>query len=176
MKLFTFLLPVLGVCSSLAFPFVDLPKYTGRWFQAYANPFSYYITENGGSCVIADYEILDSTSISILNSEIGANGKPKSIKAVATVNNPVEPGKLTVKFEGLPFNGTYWIYDIGPIKNGQYQYSIVSDAQKQSLFVLTRDLKSYGVSYEPKLREILDGLGFNSKNILTTPQTNCTYP
>jgi apolipoprotein D and lipocalin family protein len=160
--------------SVFGLPYVDISKYVGRWYQVYANPFSFYITENGGSCITADYQILDSSSISVLNSEI-VKGKPRSIRAIGTIIDPNEPGKLTVKFENVPLNGTYWIYDIGPIENNQYQYSIVSDDQKLSLFVLTRDVENFQVSYDPKIRMMLSDLGFQESTLISTPQTNCSY-
>ena len=169
---FTAFLSSFFFVMTTAFPFIEISKYTGRWYQVLANPFSYYTTESGGSCVIADYAQLDDLSISVLNSEV-VKGKPKSIRAVGTVVNPSEPSKLTVKFENIPFNGTYWIYEIGPEENQKYQYSIVSDDQKFSLFVLVRDLETYTSIYEPKIRTHLSDLGFTS--LVPTPQTNCTY-
>lgn len=170
MKILTFISLLKVSFSSL--PFVDLNKYTGKWFQVYANPFSFYVTENGGSCITADYQLLDSSSISILNSEL-VKGKPRSIQAIGTVIHLDEPGKLTVKFEGVPFNGTYWIYEVGPIVDNQYQYSIVSDDKQSSLFVLARNIDQYQAMFAPKLEDTLLHLGFKTTKLIPTNQTDC---
>lgn len=176
MKLFSFLvLFTTQFWNGQGLPLVDLAKYTGRWYQTFANPFSFYFTENAGSCIYADYTAVDESTIRIFNGE-KVKDKSQSIKGTASVVNLEEPAKLTVKFDGLPFNGTYWIYDIGPIENNQYQYSIVSDDTKSSLFVLTRNLEVFSTLYESKVKESLEHLGFSNQNLIPTIQTNCSYP
>lgn len=118
---------------------IDFGKYTGQWFQAGANPFSFYVTENGGTCIKAEYERLDDHTISIVNTEL-VKGTPKSIKAIGTATSP---NRLTVKFDGVPVNGSYVIAEVGPVYNNQYQYSIVTDDQKLSLFILVRNISVY---------------------------------
>lgn len=175
MKFSNFIVVFSAMISSVrALPYVDISKYTGRWFQVYANPFSFYITENAGTCITADYSSIDSSSISILNSEL-VNGKPKTIRAVGTIINLEEPGKLTVKFENVPINGSYWVYELGPVENGQYQYSIVSDDFKSSLFVLARNVEVFRATYDSKLRDTLRSLGFKESSLIPTNQTDCSY-
>ena len=67
---------------------------------------------------------------------------------------------------------------MGPIENNMYQYSIVSDDKKISLFVLARNVSEFYEKYDTTVLNKLDTLGFNTfiNKPIPTKQDNCSYP
>ena len=80
---------------------------------------------------------------------------------------------MTVKLEDNP-EAPYWVIEIGPIIDELYDYSIVSDNLKLSLFVLARNVSRFFELYEKKVMISLDNFGFT--NIINKPiimEQNC---
>jgi lysozyme C len=156
---------------------LDVESYTGRWFQIYGNNFD-QLFEKFGSCITADYGLLPSGNISVLNSQyekdklVQINGyayyseKNKSPKLF--------PGQLAVHLDGVPNDSPYWIYDLGPKNSSKYEWAIVSDPIMLSLFVLARDVESYYEEYNNEVLSILSNYGF--ENLVTVSHDNCKYP
>ena len=99
--------------------------------QVAANYIVKYTFELGGVCVTADYQMLeDGSGVSVHNAQnlLKPNGTTTAIDGQASARNASEPGKLTVTFDKIPFPGSYWVIKLGPIKDGEYQYSVVTDA------------------------------------------------
>ena len=69
----------------------------------------------------------------------------------------------------------YWVLELGPIVEDQYDYSIVSDNKAISLFVLTRDVDRFYKLYQEQVDASLKDFGFtkayNKPEIMN--QTNC---
>ena len=65
--------------------------------------------------------------------------------------------------------------ELGPIVDGFYDYSIVSDNNAISLFVLTRDVERFYKQYQEQVDKSLNDFGFtkayNKPEIMN--QTNC---
>ena len=62
--------------------------------------------------------------------------------------------------------------------SGQYQYSIVSDFVKGTLFVLARDQEVFNSQYEGEVLEFLQQNGFThilNKPVKTYQGSDCTY-
>lgn len=70
-----------------------------------------------------------------------------------------------------------WILELGPIVDGFYDYSIVSDPFKASLFVLTRDVSRFYAKYDAGVQQTLKKLGFSSfiNKPVKTLQDGCVY-
>jgi len=161
---------------------LDLDKYTGFWVQAYGNPFVFTTFEHNGVCVGATYELNDNGTISVHNQmRISTyDGELQTIEGYATIPNPDEPGKISVKFPQNYFSAPYWIIQLGPDtygESGQYEYSIVSDPFKISLFVLVRDLETFKANYEVDVLSFLEENGFTHawNKPVETSQDNCVY-
>ena len=151
---------------------LDLTKYDKTWYQVYGDNFD-KLFENG-SCIKANYQIIDSNNVSVLNTQINNNGKLEEITGFAYYKNNNTGGQLTVKLDGQN-EAPYWVIELGPIVNDKYDYSIVSDNLKLSLFVLARDVEYFLKNYNQHVLESLKNFGFNNeinKPILTN-QTNC---
>ncbi|CAD5119531.1 DgyrCDS8132 [Dimorphilus gyrociliatus] len=161
---------------------VNLKKYIGRWYQAYASKFAIERTERNGFCCTADYKILSESSISVFNAmRIGSpTGPPSNISGYAYTTD--RPGVLKVKFYRIPYPGNYWIIKLGPKiygSEGLYEYAIVSEPTKRNLFVLARDPESFFDKYDKEVRDFLISQGFNNpKNpiVRTFEGSDCIYP
>lgn len=83
--------------------------------------------------------------------------------------SPTTPGAFTVD-QGYFFSldpadtefedpGNYWILAVGPIVGGQYDWAVVSDADKRNSFVLARDVDSFRDMYEDDALAVFDDIG-----------------
>ena len=83
-------------------------------------------------------------------------------------------GYLTVELKDQS-PAPYWVLELGPIVDDLYDYSIVSDNNAISLFVLTRDVDRFYKLYQGIVDESLKEFGFtkpyNKPEIMN--QTNC---
>ena len=81
---------------------------------------------------------------------------------------------MTVKLEDLK-PAPYWVLELGPIENKQYQYSIVSDDKAISLFVLARDVEEFQEKYEDQVLVSMKEFGFTKSLNKPVPmnQTDC---
>jgi len=124
---------------------LDVQSYLGRWYQVYTDLIVNQTFERNAKCVTADYGLNADGSISVFNANtVGTpDGDFSTITGTARVPDATEPGKLTVAFSSVPVPGDYWILKLGPVVNGQYQYSVVSDSNKATLFVLARDASTF---------------------------------
>jgi lipocalin len=84
---------------------------------------------------------------------------------------------LTVHLQTTGFGAPYWVYQLGPVENQEYQYSIVSDPLKFTLFVLARNVRRFMDLWNTNVTEWLKANGFVelwNTPILTT-QEGCKY-
>ena len=163
-------------CSITTVTSLNLESYDGRWYQIYGNKFD-QLFEKFASCITADYTIVSSGNVSVLNSQYEKN-QIEQIDGYAyysrTNKNPnLFPGELTVHLNGVPLDSPYWIYDLGPLTNNQYEWSIVSDPVMLSLFVLSRDVETFYENYNSEVLSILENYGFN--DLVTVNHDNCEY-
>ena len=83
-------------------------------------------------------------------------------------------GYLTVLLDGTP-EAPYWVLELGPIVDGLYDYSIVSDSKALSLYVLARNVDRFYKLYDKQVLESLQEFGFTKpiNSPLTMNQTDC---
>ena len=85
-------------------------------------------------------------------------------------------GYLTVELKDLK-PAPYWILELGPIVEDNYQYSIVSDNLALSLFVLARNVDDFYKTYDSTVLNSLKEFGFtkpwNSPKAMN--QTDCFH-
>lgn len=155
---------------------LDLNSYDGRWYQVYKD-LSDMSFQGFGTCAVADYTILDSNNVSVLNSQIDKDGTLDQINGFAFYMDGNSGGELTVDLEGTPGKAPYWVIEVGPVINNDYQYSIVSDNLKVSLFVLARNVTEFYDLYDENVKKSLEQYGF-TKNInkpIVMEQNDCDY-
>ena len=150
---------------------VDIKNYLGHWLQIYQAPTN-VIFQGYGTCITADYGMLDNGDINIINAQLNKDYEFEQIKGYGYYKNISEPGKLTVHLEGVPVDAPYWIIKLGEIKNEQYQYSIITTPSYISLWVLVRDINTFFELYNKEVIDFLDTYNFNYEIV---SQTNCNY-
>lgn len=151
---------------------LNINQYLGTWYQVYSDFFVRSTFEQNSRCVKAEYGLFPNNTISVHNSQINDDGKIQEIYGYAYQK---DSGKLVVNLNGR--DAPYWVLDLGPIVNDQYEYSIVSDPSQTSLFVLTRDVDQFFDEYDEEVLQKLKKLKFtNFRNKpIKTDQTNCNY-
>ncbi len=154
-------------------------QYLGRWYQVYSDLFVDATFENSSFCDTADYAINPNQTISVWNRERQYNvtGPERQIFGWADAEDPTKPGELTVHLQTTEFPAPYWVYQLGPVVRGLYEYSVVSDPLKLSLFVLARDVGHFMEKYNQEVTNYLTEQGFTSllNSPILTPQEGCTY-
>jgi lipocalin len=123
----------------------ELSKYMGNWYQIYTDQFIKSSILREGSCITANYSLINNKSFNIY-SQMNLMNRTISISGIGIINNLLEPEKMDIIFD-YGGNGENWIYSLGPIYNDLYDYVIISDSHKISLFVLTRNIERYNLLY-----------------------------
>ena len=148
---------------------LNVYSYTGHWFQVYGSPTN-VIFQGYGTCITADYGLLDDGNVSVLNTQLNENKEIEEINGYAYYKNVSEPGKLTVHLDGVPVDSPYWVVKLGEIVDNQYQYSIITVPSGVSLWVLTRDLTKFYELYDDEVSDFLNNYNFR---YITIEQTDC---
>jgi len=154
---------------------LDIAMYMGRWYQVYKNRFDMTF-QGDGTCAVADYNLVNS-NITVLNSQIDKDGSLDQITGYAFYKPGNSGGDLTVRLDGVPRSAPYWVIELGPIVNSQYDYAIVSDNNHISLFVLCREVNRYYELYNSCVQESLVKYGFTTtlNKPLIMYQNDCDY-
>ena len=71
----------------------------------------------------------------------------------------------------------YRVFELGPERDGMYDYALVSDPSATSLYVLARNVSRFEALYDAQVLQTLERRGFTG--FLTRPrktkQTECEY-
>lgn len=158
----------LGGCKAVpTVPSVDIERYMGLWYQISAYETSF---NQGLVGVTAEYTLLADGSVQVYNKGTlnTLDGELDEILGNAVVVDTKTNAKLKVSFPGVP-NFPWANYLIVILDAENYQYAVVSDPLRYTLFVLSRtpqmDADLYG--------EILQQLrvaGFNTDRLIVTEQ------
>jgi lipocalin len=143
---------------------LNVTEYLGHWYQMYTDSFD-GIFEPSAFCATAEYGLLPNGTVSVHNIDRkgGYNGTRGSVRGYAYQTSPSTfPGRLAVVFPFSPAAAPYWVLLLGPVVDGQYQYSVVSDFDKLSLFVLARNVAEFNASYKDKVMSFLTTMGFDT--------------
>ncbi|XP_013421978.1 uncharacterized protein LOC106181955 [Lingula anatina] len=156
---------------------IDVNKYTGRWYQVYLSRWSSIFAPKG-YCVTATYGKFNDTTITVFNSgrKGGPTGEEQAIRGHAYATE--ESGKFKLNLAGVPFTGNYWVIKLGPVINGQYQYSVVSDTNRLGLYVLARDPETFK-KYDAEVKEFLNKNHYNewlNEPLPSYHDKDCIYP
>ena len=158
---------------------LNTTQYLGRWYQVYSDLFVDATFENSSFCDTADYGLYPNNTISVLNRERQYNvtGPEREIYGWASATDVTKPGELTVHLQTTAFGAPYWVYQLGPVEKDQYQYSIVSDPLKLTLFVLARNVSKFMDKYNRNVTDYLTEQGFTGlvNSPIVTPQEGCVY-
>lgn len=169
---------------------LKIEAYMGRWYQTHASliPISTY--EKGGSCIIADYKLmspslpdLKQVNFEVVNSQY-KDGELDQATGEATnklfpFQKPVDGlWYLKLEYKGKTMFGFYVVQAVGPMIDGLYQWSIVTDITRTSIFVLSR-APSLSAAYTANVVNFAQENGFTYpwNSLVETPQaSDCVYP
>lgn len=129
-------------CSSSNYPpldvvdKVDVQKYLGKWYEIALLPNSF---EKNCYCTTAEYSLIDSETIRVVNScrKDSTKGDIDKATGKAFVVEGSNFAKLRVQFF-WPFRGDYWIIDLD---KENYQYTVVGTPSRKYLWILYRKPK-----------------------------------
>ena len=167
---------LLGVAVAQV-PELNRTQYLGHWYQIYSDLFVDATFENSSFCDTADYGLYPNNTISVWNRErqYNVSGPERQIFGWAGLNDPAKPGELTVHLQTTEFPAPYWVYQLGPVVKDQYEYAVVSDPFKLTLFVLARNVTRFLEKYNTNVTEYLTEQGFTGllNSPIVTPQEGC---
>jgi len=171
--LFTLLFSLLWVSTHAVLPTtvtqLDVNRYLGHWYQIYGAPTN-TIFQGYGTCITADYGLLDNGYISVMNAQLDENKQIEKYSGFAYYKNSTEIGKLTVHLEGVPVDAPYWVVKLGEVVDGQYQYSIITTPSGISLWVLVRDVNTFMQYYDQEVKTFLETYKYK---YVVIPQIDC---
>lgn len=143
---------------------VDLQRYIGKWYEIARLPNSF---QKGCTCTTAEYSIIDSTTVRVLNScrKDSINGEPDSATGKAFLVENSGNAKFRVQFF-WPFRGDYWIIDLD---KDNYSYAVVGTPSRKYLWILSREPKMDDTLYNT-LIERCRQKGFDITQLIKTEQ------
>lgn len=148
-------------------PAVDVQRYMGTWYEIakYPNWFQKKCT----SSTHATYSLMGNGQVQVLNRcKTDRGAWSEALGAARQIGGPTS-AQLKVRFapEWLSFIpmvwGDYWIIDLDP----DYQWVLVSEPQREYLWILSRTPHMPATTYQALLAQ-LDKWGFDLKRIETS--------
>ena len=145
-------------------PSVDVPRYMGTWHEIAKYP--NWFQKKCASSTQATYTLEADGRVQVLNRCKTDQGEWSEALGTARQIGDATSPKLKVRFapEWLSFIplvwGDYWIIDLDP----EYQWVVVSEPQREYLWILSRTPQMPTATYQGLLSK-LDKLGFDLKRI-----------
>lgn len=143
-------------------PFVDLKRYTGKWFEIARLPVRFQKQCIGN--VTAEYTLKPNGNIEVLNKCLKKDGQYDDAKGKAKVVDKTTNAKLKVSFF-LFFYAPYWIIDLDP----DYNYAVVGNPNRKYLWILSRTPALDDKTYQNILRKV-EKMGYKPNELIKTPQ------
>lgn len=147
---------------------LKIKPYMGLWYEIASIPQSFSKDCLGNTT--AEYKLLDNDQIQVLNSCDQQNGR-KTAEGRARINKKYNSNsKLEVTFAKIfnnwiwTFSGDYWVLEISP----NYNWSVVGHPSLDYLWILSRK-QTMKRNQLLKIRRYLEDVGYNSCDILLTP-------
>lgn len=156
-----------GCKNTETVPYVDIERYMGQWYQLSAYETSF---NRGLVGVTAEYTLLEDGSVQVYNRGYlnGLDGLVDEITGNAVVVDDNTNSRLKVTFPGVPsFPFSNYLVVILDAEN--YQYAVVTDPFRYTLFVLSRTPRVEQELYDSIIGQ-LQVMGFNTDKLIETPQ------
>jgi apolipoprotein D and lipocalin family protein len=146
-----------------AVPSVDLKRYVGKWYEIarYPNRFQ----KDCASDTTANYALLASGAIEVINSCRKADGSVNTVRGKAKIVDGASHARLKVTFF-WPFYGDYWIIGLAP----DYRYAIVGEPKRKYLWILSRTPQMSAQDHTEALEKIRSA-GYDPDRLMRTPQS-----
>jgi apolipoprotein D and lipocalin family protein len=151
---------------------VDLARYTGRWYEIARLPNRFQ--DQCAGDVVATYTRRPDGRVTVLNECRGQDGQSTRAEGVARLADEKGPAsRLKVRFAPaalsfLPFVwGDYWILEL----DRDYRHAVVGDPSRKYLWILSRSPEMDAATYE-SLAAAAGRLGFDTARLVRTPQSS----
>jgi apolipoprotein D and lipocalin family protein len=149
-------------------PALDVPRYMGTWHEIAKYP--NWFQKKCVSSTQATYSLQGDGRVQVLNRCKTDKGEwSEALGAARQIGEPTS-AQLKVRFapEWLSFIpmvwGDYWIIDL----DSDYQWVVVSEPQREYLWILSRTPQMPAATYQTLLGK-LDKLGFDLKRLEVSP-------
>lgn len=140
----------------------DAEKYLGKWYEIARLDYSH---ERGLSQVTATYSLREDGGIKVVNRGFARKKNEwKESTGKAYFMEDKHTGFLKVSFFG-PFYASYVIFDLDP----NYQYALVTGADKSYLWILSRTPSISG-DLKASLLQKAEALGFDTSKLIYVEQ------
>ena len=168
--------------SSYKIPYLNIRAYYGRWIQIYTDYYVIAKQHNQTVCNSAYYypNVLNTTLVINSDNKFNISGHLEQSHGWLERPHTDEPGKMlfyTLGRGDVP--QVYWVYKLGPVDHyGQYTYSIVSDNNRESLYVYARNYTDFFENHNLDVISWLFRNGFDGMYNRPIPvtQNGCVYP
>jgi apolipoprotein D and lipocalin family protein len=147
---------------------VDIERYAGGWYEIASYPQRF---QRGCVATTAVYTPTSANEILVENScrDGSFDGELRSIEGLAWVEDPDDStSKLRVQFF-WPFSGKYWVIDLDPSPDPEYQYAVVGHPSREYLWVLSRKPKMADDLYAEIVKRVV-AQGYDPSLLVRTPQ------
>ncbi len=145
--------------------FVDVSQYLGKWYEIARLP---QVFQPGCTAVTAEYSLNDDGSVKVFNfCRIldPVRGLPISITGRAVPADDSN-SKLDVTFFNGAAQGKYWVLEL----DSNYQWALVGDPSRLSLYVLSRQSTLDDAVYQELLRLAVEKHGYDISRLIQTKQ------
>lgn len=133
-----------------AVPYLDLQRYSGKWWQVALIPNSFQRAEDFNVTATYTPSTTERNVISVLNESYDNNyrrtwiaGRAMIDPDVASSDTTNRPGRLIVSFKPnetqplvWPLGAPYWVIDLGDTPD--YGWAVVSEPRRRFLWILSR--------------------------------------
>ena len=161
---------VLTSCSSVSWvlpletvEYVDVEQYMGKWYEIASYP-TFFNTNC--TATTAEYTLQNDGSVKVINEcRIGSpTGRLNRIEGTARVVDETTNAELKVMFSFFA-QGDYWIIAL----DDEYQWAVVGDPGRTTLFVLSRTPTMDDNTYE-EILTLIRGSCYDPDNLVLTTQ------
>lgn len=141
---------------------LDLKAYSGRWYNVYYDKFTTLFSSP--VCSTAYYELNSTSDIPSLtanNSGVDKSGDSEFLTGYVAQHGELA-SDLTLHLTGVPKDATYRVCALGnkTYGAGYYEWSVVTDDNGLSLYVLARDVKRFFSNHDTEVTAKLDEFGY----------------
>jgi|NOAtaT_6_FD_contig_31_8895423_length_597_multi_12_in_0_out_0_1 apolipoprotein D and lipocalin family protein len=146
-------------------PFVDVQRYLGKWFEVARLP---QVFQTGCTGVTAEYSLNEDGSVRVSNfCRIldPQRGFPISITGRAVPSDETN-SKLDVTFFNGAAQGKYWVLEL----DANYQWALVGDPDRSSLYILSRTPTLDDAIYQELLDLAVTKHGYDISRLIKTRQ------
>ncbi|VDP16854.1 unnamed protein product [Soboliphyme baturini] len=181
---------MVGIISGLANMFKGFPKEElemdkalGRWHQMYKSSINLDGSQESVYCEVAYFDknrVMGEGGMSMLEA-YRTSSKDGELHTFKRDLSKSGPGEYWMFTEDYFYPKQFFIYKLGPVKNGLYEYFIATDSNRLSLMVFARDPLIFQQQYDSQVQEQLSKGGFGGFSFWNRPSLiyqniDCTYP